>query len=135
MAIEIKAPSFPESVADGTIASWHKQVGEAVRRDELLVEIETDKIVLEIVAVESGTLTEIIRDVGETVESNELLGMREPGAAAADTAPTDHMANVQLSGFVVSHIHHRVASTRQPSHRIIAFSGCRNLHADIDMRL
>ncbi len=86
MAIEIKAPSFPESVADGTIASWHKQVGESVRRDELLVEIETDKIVLEIVAVESGTLTEIIRDVGDTVESNELLGMLEPGAAAADTA-------------------------------------------------
>jgi 2-oxoglutarate dehydrogenase E2 component (dihydrolipoamide succinyltransferase) len=86
MAIEIKAPSFPESVADGTIASWHKQVGESVLRDELLVEIETDKIVLEIVAVESGTLTEIIRDVGDTVESNELLGMLEPGAAAGDTA-------------------------------------------------
>jgi 2-oxoglutarate dehydrogenase E2 component (dihydrolipoamide succinyltransferase) len=98
MAIEIKAPSFPESVADGTVASWHKQVGEAVRRDELLVEIETDKIVLEIVAVEDGILTAITKDVGDTVESNELLGMLEPGAAesaapAAGSAPAAAEAN------------------------------------------
>ena len=50
MAIEIKAPSFPESVADGTISKWHKQPGEAVKRDELLVDIETDKVVLEVLA-------------------------------------------------------------------------------------
>ncbi len=91
MAIEIKAPSFPESVADGTIASWHKQVGEAVLRDELLVEIETDKIVLEIVAVEDGILSAITKDVGDTVVSNELLGMLEPGAAES-AAPTSTSA-------------------------------------------
>lgn len=86
MAIEIKAPPFPESVADGTVATWHKQVGESVQRDELLVDIETDKIVLEIVATEDGVLKEIVKDAGETVESGEVLGTLEPGAAAADTS-------------------------------------------------
>jgi len=50
MSIEIKAPTFPESVADGTVATWHKKPGEPVQRDELLVDIETDKVVLEVVA-------------------------------------------------------------------------------------
>ena len=50
MSIEIKAPSFPESVADGTIATWHKQPGEACKRDDLIVDIETDKVVMEVVA-------------------------------------------------------------------------------------
>ena len=86
MAIEIKAPPFPESVADGTVATWHKQVGESVQRDELLVDIETDKIVLEIVATEDGVLKQILKDAGETVESGEVLGTLEPGAAAADTS-------------------------------------------------
>ena len=101
MAIEIKAPSFPESVADGTIASWHKQVGEAVLRDELLVEIETDKIVLEIVAVEDGILSSITKDVGDTVVSNELLGMLEPGAvesAAPVAASAPATAAAEASG-------------------------------------
>ena len=59
MAIEIKAPQFPESVEEGSIATWHKQVGEAVSRDELIVDIETDKTVLEVVAAEDGVLTEV----------------------------------------------------------------------------
>ena len=54
MAIEIKVPQFPESVEEGSIATWHKQVGEAVTRDELVVDIETDKTVLEVVATEDG---------------------------------------------------------------------------------
>ena len=86
MAIEIKAPPFPESVAEGTVASWHKQVGEAVRRDELLVDIETDKIVLEIVATEDGVLKEIIIEAGSTIESGVLLGWLEPAAAATTGA-------------------------------------------------
>ncbi|WP_313647089.1 biotin/lipoyl-containing protein, partial [Pseudomonas sp.] len=54
MAIEIKAPTFPESVADGTVATWHKQPGDAVKRDELIVDIETDKVVLEVLATADG---------------------------------------------------------------------------------
>ena len=85
MAIEIKAPQFPESVADGTVATWYKKVGEAVSRDELIVDIETDKVVLEIVAPDDGVISEIIKGEGDTVLSNELIAHFEAGAAG-DTA-------------------------------------------------
>lgn len=87
MTIEIKAPTFPESVADGTIATWHKQPGEAVSRDELIVDIETDKVVLEIVAPADGALVEIIKGEGETVLSEELIAKFKAGAGAAVEAP------------------------------------------------
>ncbi|MDP3344442.1 MAG: 2-oxoglutarate dehydrogenase complex dihydrolipoyllysine-residue succinyltransferase, partial [Hydrogenophaga sp.] len=87
MAIEIKAPTFPESVADGTVATWHKKPGEAVKRDELIVDIETDKVVIEVLAEADGVLAEIIKNEGDTVLSNELLGkLSEGGAAAAAPA-------------------------------------------------
>ncbi|QMV65869.1 2-oxoglutarate dehydrogenase complex dihydrolipoyllysine-residue succinyltransferase [Pseudomonas berkeleyensis] len=87
MAIEIKAPTFPESVADGTVATWHKKPGEAVKRDELIVDIETDKVVIEVLAEADGVLAEIIKNEGDTVLSNELLGkLTEGGAAAAPAA-------------------------------------------------
>ena len=82
MSTEIKAPQFPESVADGTVATWHKKVGESVKRDELLVDIETDKVVLEVVAPADGVLKEIRKDEGDTVESQELLGIFDEGASA-----------------------------------------------------
>ena len=74
MKIEIKAPTLPESVPDGTIATWHKGVGETVKRDELLVDIETDKVVIEVVAPCDGTLEKITRNTGETIVSDELIG-------------------------------------------------------------
>lgn len=87
MAIEIKAPTFPESVADGTVATWHKKPGEAVKRDELIVDIETDKVVIEVLAEADGVLAEVIKNEGDTVLSNELLGkLTEGGAAAAAPA-------------------------------------------------
>ncbi|MFI8746888.1 2-oxoglutarate dehydrogenase complex dihydrolipoyllysine-residue succinyltransferase [Pseudomonas sp. NPDC077186] len=87
MAIEIKAPTFPESVADGTVATWHKKPGDAVKRDELIVDIETDKVVIEVLAEADGVLAEIVKNEGDTVLSNELLGkLSEGGAAAAAPA-------------------------------------------------
>ena len=86
MAIEIKAPQFPESVEEGSIATWHKQVGEAVSRDELIVDIETDKTVLEVVAAEDGVLTEIMKQEGDVVLSQELIGKIEAGAVASAPA-------------------------------------------------
>ena len=83
MSTEIKAPQFPESVADGTVATWHKQVGENVKRDELLVDIETDKVVLEVVAPADGVLTEIQKGEGDTVASQEVLGIFSEGASAS----------------------------------------------------
>ena len=86
MAIEIKAPAFPESVADGTVATWHKQVGEAVKRDELIVDIETDKVVMEVLAEADGVLTEIVANEGDTVLSAQLLGRLDTDAVAAAPA-------------------------------------------------
>ncbi|WP_331352519.1 2-oxoglutarate dehydrogenase complex dihydrolipoyllysine-residue succinyltransferase [Cellvibrio sp. UBA7671] len=85
MSIEIKAPTFPESVADGTVATWHKKPGEAVKRDELIVDIETDKVVLEVVAPADGSIAEIIKGEGETVLSNEVIARFVEGAVATGT--------------------------------------------------
>lgn len=87
MAIELKAPTFPESVADGTVATWHKQPGDAVKRDELIVDIETDKVVMEVLAEADGVMGEIIKNEGDTVLSGEVLGTLKDGekAASADS--------------------------------------------------
>ena len=86
MSIEIKAPQFPESVADGTVATWHKQEGDRVSRDELLVDIETDKVVLEVVAPADGVLSKIHHGEGDTIESQALLAVIEEGDGAAAPA-------------------------------------------------
>jgi 2-oxoglutarate dehydrogenase E2 component (dihydrolipoamide succinyltransferase) len=90
MAIEIKAPTFPESIADGTVATWHKKPGDAVKRDELIVDIETDKVVIEVLAEADGVLAKIIKNEGDTVLSNEVLGTlgESSGAAQAPAATT-----------------------------------------------
>jgi 2-oxoglutarate dehydrogenase E2 component (dihydrolipoamide succinyltransferase) len=74
MKIEIKAPALPESVPDGTIATWHKEIGESVSRDELLVDIETDKVVIEVVSPTDGILEEVVKVSGETIISDEVIG-------------------------------------------------------------
>ncbi|MDO8908931.1 MAG: 2-oxoglutarate dehydrogenase complex dihydrolipoyllysine-residue succinyltransferase [Pseudohongiella sp.] len=86
MSIEIKAPQLPESVPDGTIASWHKKPGDAVKRDELLVDIETDKVVIEVVSPADGVLEKIMKNSGDTIVSNELIAVVKEGAAAAAPA-------------------------------------------------
>ncbi|VVO14108.1 2-oxoglutarate dehydrogenase complex dihydrolipoyllysine-residue succinyltransferase [Pseudomonas fluorescens] len=97
MAIEIKAPTFPESVADGTVATWHKQPGDAVKRDELIVDIETDKVVLEVLATADGVLGAIVKGEGETVLSDEVLGSIEAGGAAAAPAAAAPAAAAQAA--------------------------------------
>ncbi|MFB2538773.1 MULTISPECIES: 2-oxoglutarate dehydrogenase complex dihydrolipoyllysine-residue succinyltransferase [unclassified Acinetobacter] len=84
MATEIKAPVFPESVADGTIATWHKQAGDFASRDEVICEIETDKVVLEVVAPADGTVSKIVKAEGDTVLSAEVIAEFEAGAASSD---------------------------------------------------
>jgi 2-oxoglutarate dehydrogenase E2 component (dihydrolipoamide succinyltransferase) len=86
MAIEIKAPTFPESVADGEIAAWHKREGESVSRDELILEIETDKVVMEVVAPEDGVISKIHAAAGETIQSEQVLALLEPGVVATAEA-------------------------------------------------
>ena len=81
MSVEIKSPTFPESVADGTIANWLKKVGDAVAQDEVIAEIETDKVVLEVLAQSDGVVSKIIKSEGETVISSEVIGEYEEGSS------------------------------------------------------
>ena len=80
MTVEIKAPAFPESVADGVVSAWHKGPGDSVARDELLVEIETDKVVMEVVAPAAGVIETIMAAEGETITSEMLLATLSAGA-------------------------------------------------------
>lgn len=103
--MEIKAPTFPESIADGSVAQWHHQPGAFVARDDLLVDIETDKVVIEVYAPEDGVLEAILKPEGETVLSEEVIatfqpGNQDTGAAAAaivtqdsDVDPGDQFAS------------------------------------------
>jgi len=84
MSIEIKVPPLPESVSDATLVAWHKTVGQAVSRDENLVDLETDKVVLEVPAPASGTITKIVAENGATVEAGDVLAILEEGEAVAE---------------------------------------------------
>ncbi|MCG7982487.1 MAG: 2-oxoglutarate dehydrogenase complex dihydrolipoyllysine-residue succinyltransferase [Candidatus Thiodiazotropha lotti] len=86
MSIELRVPQLPESVSDATILSWHKQPGESVTQDETLVDLETDKVVLEVPAPQDGVLKEIRFKVGETVQAEDVLALMEAGKAAASPA-------------------------------------------------
>ena len=101
MKIEIKAPAFPESVADGEVSLWHKQEGDFVLRDELLVEIETDKVVMEVVAPEAGRLDRILVDVGNTIESEALLAELTPGEATESSEASSTSATVEKAEIAV----------------------------------
>jgi len=86
MSLEVKVPVLPESVSDATIATWHKKPGDSVKRDENLVDLETDKVVLEVPAAADGVLKEILKQSGDTVTSGELLAIIVEGATAAPPA-------------------------------------------------
>ncbi len=86
MSIEVKVPPLPESVTDATLVAWHKKAGDSVRRDENLVDLETDKVVLEVPAPADGVLKEIKVADGTTVTSGIVLAVLEPGEVAAETA-------------------------------------------------
>ena len=94
--LEIKAPQFPESIADGEVAVWHVAVGEVVRRDQVLVDIETDKVVLEVVAPADGTLTVIRKAEGDTVLAEEVLGEFDAGEVALATKGDAGSAEAEL---------------------------------------
>jgi len=115
MAIEIKAPTYPESVQEGTLATWHKQPGEAVNRDELIVDIETDKVVLEVVAPATGTLAEVLKAEGDIVLSNEVIARIEEGAGS-DPAPMavseKTEADAEVGGVLVNPAAKKLADER-----------------------
>jgi 2-oxoglutarate dehydrogenase E2 component (dihydrolipoamide succinyltransferase) len=81
MSIEIRVPNLPESVSSATVASWHKKAGERVSREENLVDLETDKVMLEVPATTDGVLKEVRVTTGATVKAGDLLGIMEAGVA------------------------------------------------------
>ncbi|MCD4500689.1 2-oxoglutarate dehydrogenase complex dihydrolipoyllysine-residue succinyltransferase [Chromobacterium vaccinii] len=87
MLIEVKVPQLPESVSEATLMSWHKKVGEFVKRDENLIDLETDKVVLELPAPQAGVVVEIIEQDGATVTSGQLIAKIDTAAKAGDAAP------------------------------------------------
>src|SRR5580693_164252 len=91
MSIEVKVPVLPESVAEATLVNWHKKVGDSVNRDENLVDIETDKVVLELPAPAAGKLTEIRKPDGATVVAQEVIAVIDTAAAGA-AAPAPAVA-------------------------------------------
>ena len=95
MSTEIKVPVLPESVADATVALWHKKPGDSIRRDENLVDLETDKVVLEVPSPVDGVVSKIVRDTGETVTSGELLGIIEAGVVEAAAEPSEEAPKVE----------------------------------------
>lgn len=108
MSLEVKVPVLPESVADATVAAWHKKIGDAVKRDENIIDLETDKVVLEVPAPADGVITSIYFQVGDTVTSDQVLAMIEVGAvvqpeqklAEATTSvdlPTKDILSLELS--------------------------------------
>ncbi|HEU0283316.1 MAG TPA: biotin/lipoyl-containing protein, partial [Gallionella sp.] len=94
--IEVKVPQLSESVSEATLLTWHKQVGEAVAEGENLIDVETDKVVLELPASKSGVLTKILKQDGENVASNEVIALldTEAAAQAATTQPAEPAAAV-----------------------------------------
>jgi 2-oxoglutarate dehydrogenase E2 component (dihydrolipoamide succinyltransferase) len=127
MTIEIKTPTFPESVADGTVATWYKKPGEAISRDELIVDIETDKVVLEVVASADGVLKEILKGEGEVVLSAEVLGFFEEGAvaseapAAVEETKTDEVETVE--GIIMSPAARKMAEENGISAKDVVATG------------
>ncbi|MDJ0806406.1 MAG: 2-oxoglutarate dehydrogenase complex dihydrolipoyllysine-residue succinyltransferase [Gammaproteobacteria bacterium] len=110
MSIELRVPPLPESVSDATVLSWHKQPGDKVRRDETLVDLETDKVVLEVPAPEAGTLKEILHQNGDTVEAEAVLAKLEigatdpmPGTPADQPQPVDIPLSPSVRGLIKEH--------------------------------
>ena len=92
MSVEVNVPVFAESITEGTLLKWYKKVGESVARDETLVDIETDKVVLEVPAPQAGVLVEIVVQDGETVTTQQLLAKIDTAAVAAQAAPAEIQA-------------------------------------------
>ena len=95
MSIEIKVPELPESVADAVVASWYKQIGEAIQEDEVLVDLETDKVILEVPTVKQGVVKEILFSVGDTVTAGQLLAVIDESVAVSSADDNEHKIEIE----------------------------------------
>ncbi|MDE2209281.1 MAG: E3 binding domain-containing protein, partial [Betaproteobacteria bacterium] len=131
MRIEVKVPQLPESVAEATLLTWHKKAGDAVSRDENLIDIETDKVVLELPAPSDGVLVEVTRPDGATVTSNDLIAVIDTearAAAASPAAPSPIAASSAAPSPVVASA--AVAAGMKPAPAASALPAARKMIAD-----
>lgn len=133
MSIEIKVPVLPESVADATIATWHKQPGDFVHRDENIVDLETDKVVLEVPAPVDGYLKEIIQGEGETVLSNQVLATFSEGEAPEGEAPAEETAAVETASTPVAKSVSQQAPAKKASSTTGASPSARKIMSENDI--
>ncbi|WP_112122807.1 2-oxoglutarate dehydrogenase complex dihydrolipoyllysine-residue succinyltransferase [Haemophilus influenzae] len=124
MAIEILVPDLPESVADATVATWHKKLGDTVKRDEVIVEIETDKVVLEVPALSDGVLAEVVQAEGETVVSKQLLGKistaQEGDVSSATLKATNEPTPSDRQNAAIENSHNHNADQSPAIRRLLA---------------
>ena len=124
MTIEILVPDLPESVADATVATWHKKVGDTVKRDEVIVEVETDKVVLEVPALSDGVLAEVIQAEGETVVSKQLLGKistaQEGEVSSATLKATNEATPSDRQNAAIENSHNHNADQSPAIRRLLA---------------
>ena len=123
MTIEILVPDLPESVADATVATWHKKVGETVKRDEVLVEIETDKVVLEVPALSDGVVAEILQEEGATVVSKQLLGKlstQQAGDISSETVKGNEPTPADRQKAAIENSHNNSADQGPAIRRLLA---------------
>ena len=123
MTIEILVPDLPESVADATVATWHKKVGETVKRDEVLVEIETDKVVLEVPALSDGVVAEILQEEGATVVSKQLLGKlstQQAGDISSETVKDNEPTPADRQKAAIENSHNNSADQGPAIRRLLA---------------
>ncbi|MCK8895233.1 2-oxoglutarate dehydrogenase complex dihydrolipoyllysine-residue succinyltransferase [Haemophilus influenzae] len=124
MTIEILVPDLPESVADATVATWHKKLGDTVKRDEVIVEIETDKVVLEVPALSDGVLAEVIQAEGETVVSKQLLGKistaQEGDVSSATLKATNEPTPSDRQNAAIENSHNHNADQSPAIRRLLA---------------
>ena len=97
MSTQIKVPALPESVADATIAKWYKQVGDTVSRDENLVDLETDKVMLEVPSMADGVITAISKAEGDTVVSDEIICTIDESASTQDSAQKEQQTQNEVA--------------------------------------
>jgi 2-oxoglutarate dehydrogenase E2 component (dihydrolipoamide succinyltransferase) len=119
MSIEIKVPELPESVADAVIANWYKQVGESINEDEVLVDLETDKVILEVPTVKQGVVKEILFSVGDTVTAGQLLAVIDETAQAVSSTKNDAAEKI-TNGPVANDVTNAVAAMSPSVRKLIA---------------
>ena len=119
MSIEIKVPALPESVADATLVAWHRKVGESVSRDENLVDLETDKVVLEVPAPVSGVITAINIEEGTTVVAGDVLAILEQGEVAVTAPPAEPVAQVSKPDAEVAQVAAKSIKTSPTVRRLL----------------